>query len=162
MTIPFKDAILRGYKRWIDFKGRASRAEFWPFMALLVAMEFISAWLKSIEKDSAGNLLILLPLGIFGIVMIWTLIASLAVSIRRFHDIGRSGWWFLLLWIAGPMLGMVAFYLIGIVVMPESEKGIMLGMWVVAMLPFVYQLWLSAKPGDRGDNEYGPDPLSTD
>lgn len=65
-------------KRYFNFSGRASRLEYWNFV-------IISLW---VIATSWG-------LGVFIVV-----IPLLAVSVRRFHDINRSGWWILVPWIS--------------------------------------------------------------
>lgn len=58
------------FKKYFCFEGRASRREFWSFQLVAVFS------------------LILGPLAVFVMV-----IPSLAVGVRRMHDIGRKGWW---------------------------------------------------------------------
>ena len=65
-------------KRYFKFSGRASRTEYWTFM-------FISIW---VELTTWG-------LGIFVII-----IPLLSVTVRRLHDINRSGWWILVPWVS--------------------------------------------------------------
>ena len=63
--------------KYADFSGRATRREYWSF-------SLISLWLAA----TSGGLLILI-----------ILIPWLAVSVRRMHDINRSGWWILVPWV---------------------------------------------------------------
>lgn len=76
------------YKKYVAFDGRARRKEFWFFMLVCVGIGIIARVLDSILHtgkliDSLQSLALLLP--------------SLAVGARRLHDIGRSGWWQLLI-----------------------------------------------------------------
>jgi len=77
---------LKVMKNCIIFKGRASRQEFWMFSLfnIFVAMivDIISAFLLD-EIHGPGATVYLL----------FTLLPWLAVSVRRLHDTGRSGWW---------------------------------------------------------------------
>jgi len=77
----------------LDFKGRASRAEFWWFslglflLALPVAIIEMSIW--GLEAYPYGGPLILA-------LQILTVLQSIAVTSRRMQDRGHSGWWQLL------------------------------------------------------------------
>ena len=92
-------------KKYAVFSGRARRSEYWSFVAV--------------------NFLIGLGLGLFGsfiigeqvskilsnIYVLAILIPSIAVSVRRLHDTGRSGWWILVSFI--PIIGfitLIVFY----------------------------------------------------
>ena len=86
------------FEHYADFDGRASRPEFWWFhfayiivsITLLILGEFHSVFEIAWWVFAA---LLFLP--------------SLAVSIRRLHDSGKSGWWFLILFI--PFFGWIVF-----------------------------------------------------
>jgi uncharacterized membrane protein YhaH (DUF805 family) len=78
----------------VDFKGRASRSEYWWFALFVVLVSFAAGLL-----GDAANALVALAL----------FLPYLAVSARRLHDIGRSGWWQLVWYI--PFIGwMVMIY----------------------------------------------------
>jgi len=82
------DWFLQVLKKYAVFNGRAQRMEYWMFtlistiiyIALTVGLGFISASL-------AGIVALVYQLAV--------LVPSIAVGIRRMHDIGRSGWWIL-------------------------------------------------------------------
>ena len=73
--------------KYAQFSGRARRAEFWYF----VLFQFLL---------SIGVIIVDSLLGASGILsLIWSLalfIPGLAVAVRRLHDIGRSGWFYLI------------------------------------------------------------------
>jgi uncharacterized membrane protein YhaH (DUF805 family) len=93
----FTDSITTCLSKYATFKGRASRSEFWwfyLFTVLLVwgatlvgAFAFVG---QGAEEMQFGSDLL------SGIVNLAVTIPVLAVSSRRLHDTGRSGWWFLL------------------------------------------------------------------
>lgn len=91
----FGQAIVSGFKRYVDFNGRSSRSEFW-WWALFY---FIGSVVFVVVADVAGanstgyGSAAVLPLRIFGLVMF---LPTLALTIRRLHDTNRSGWWYLL------------------------------------------------------------------
>ncbi len=76
----FQTAIRSGFQNYTNFKGRASRAEYWWWALFTVILSIL---LSSIN-DSLGNLGSLV-----------TLLPSIAVAIRRVHDVDRAGWFIL-------------------------------------------------------------------
>ncbi|MEI9992908.1 MAG: DUF805 domain-containing protein [Rhizomicrobium sp.] len=74
-------------QHYFDFNGRARRAEFWWYVLVYVIAEVILGVLQSIL--GVGQALT----SLFGLALF---LPSLGVSVRRLHDIGRSGWWFLI------------------------------------------------------------------
>lgn len=78
--------------KYADFKGRATRGEFWRFvLAQIVVSLLIGVIFGAISETAYTIVSTLVGLGLF--------IPSLAVQVRRLHDIGRTGWWYLLIFI---------------------------------------------------------------
>ena len=96
IQLGFGEAISRGFSNYFTSGGRASKPEYWRWM-LFAALSWIA----------------LLLVG--GFV---TLIPSLAVTSRRLHDIGKSGWW-LLLWLI-PVIGRMVLIVWAI---KQGEEG---------------------------------------
>lgn len=85
--------VLREYAR---FEGRARRKEYWMFALINFA---IALAIGLVETGLLGA-----TFGIIGLIyLLAVLIPSLAVAVRRLHDTGRSGWWFLLVFL--PLIG---------------------------------------------------------
>jgi uncharacterized membrane protein YhaH (DUF805 family) len=90
-------------KKYAVFSGRAKRKEYWMF----VLFNFIFALVASLIDLGIG----LLTFAVFGLGLLSILYAlavfvpGLAVSVRRLHDVGKSGWYLLinLIPIAGPI-----------------------------------------------------------
>ena len=83
---------LEALKKYLDFGGRARRKEYWYFvlfnLLISIALGIIDV---SVGLANEGGL------GLFrGIYTLAVLIPGLAVSVRRLHDTGRSGWYLLL------------------------------------------------------------------
>lgn len=78
----FQDAVRICFSKYADFNGRAARPEFWWFALFLFVANVIIGLIDS-------NLLA-------GLFFLATILPALAVSVRRLHDIGKSGWWVLL------------------------------------------------------------------
>ena len=78
----FVQAIKSCLGQYATFTGRASRSEFWWFFLFQVLVMVATSMLGDVINGIA-SLALLLP--------------ALAVGARRLHDIGRTGWWQLLL-----------------------------------------------------------------
>lgn len=99
-------AVGRGYGYSFNFPARASRSEFWWFMlwymlAILGACAYeIWQLLKTVDiGDLASNDPYFIMRHVFpitAIVIFGHVFTTLSLSIRRLHDIGFSGWWYLL------------------------------------------------------------------
>ena len=98
--------FIKTIKNGFNFKGRATRKEYWMFQ-LFIFIFFIVFWIVMTfmigpmfqVSDKAGvNALLFATLLflLFGL-------PNIALTIRRFHDLNKSGWWFL--WILLPYIG---------------------------------------------------------
>jgi len=98
----FQQAVQSGFSNYVNFRGRASRSEFWWFQLFLLLGGVVAALLDLFANT---NLLGGSPLA----TLFWlaTIIPDLAVTVRRLHDTDSSGWWIL--------LGLIPF--IGIIVL---------------------------------------------
>ncbi len=86
----FIDAIKTCFVKYVDFTGRAARSEFW-YWELFSFIASLATAVLSQQLNAAFS--------------IATLIPSIAVGARRLHDIDRSGWWLLLVFI--PVIGWI-------------------------------------------------------
>lgn len=91
-SVSFIDAVKLFFTRYTDFKGRSRRSEFWWAN---LATSIVSSVLSTAIPDFAWiwSLAILIP--------------GVAICIRRLHDIGKSGWWYLINLI--PVVGQIIF-----------------------------------------------------
>jgi uncharacterized membrane protein YhaH (DUF805 family) len=81
-------------EKYMKFDGRARRSEYWWYVLAIVIVALILALIDN------------LVLGVSLLGGIWslaTLLPSLAVAIRRLHDLDKSGWWLLLAFV--PIVG---------------------------------------------------------
>ena len=89
------EAVQTVFSKYAVFEGRAVRSEFWWWTLFSVGVSVVLNLAKITVSPIVGVLVVLWGLG--------TLIPNLAVSVRRLHDIDRSGWWWLL-WLL-PVIG---------------------------------------------------------
>lgn len=75
---------------YANFAGRARRREYWMFLLcnIIVAILLMIADGILFAVIGIGGLSLLYTLGV--------IVPGIAVSIRRLHDVGKSGWWLLL------------------------------------------------------------------
>jgi uncharacterized membrane protein YhaH (DUF805 family) len=99
----FTDAVKAVLKKYAVFDGRSLRSEYWYWVLFTFIASIILSILDSILFDSKTSLSTNDgPLEI--IFSLATLVPSIAVGVRRLHDIGRSGWWIL---IAFTIIGLI-------------------------------------------------------
>lgn len=117
---------IEALKKYGVFHGRAGRKEYWYFLLVNIIINLI---LTAIDRKT-GNFNAQTNAGLFSSIYgLAVLIPAIAVTVRRFHDTGRSGWyWFL--WLI-PCIG-----------------------WIIALV-FAAQ---DSAPGDNeyGPNPHGP------
>ena len=73
------------WKKYATFSGRSRRSEFWIFW---LGTFVISIVLQALTRLAAPLMIVYI---IFGLAVI---IPYISVTVRRLHDIGRSGWWY--------------------------------------------------------------------
>jgi uncharacterized membrane protein YhaH (DUF805 family) len=82
--------FMTALKDYAVFSGRSRRSEYWYFGLFYVIFYAVFAALDGIT----GTFDFRSGMGLFtGILTLGLLLPSLAVSVRRLHDTGRSGWW---------------------------------------------------------------------
>ncbi len=101
-------------KKYATFSGRARRTEYWMFTLVNAIIGFIISFVEGLlglSNDIGGVILS----GIYGLGI---LLPSLAVSVRRLQDTGRSGWWILL-----GLIPIVGWIMLIIFLVKDSEPG---------------------------------------
>lgn len=108
----YGQAWLNGWKKGFSFSGVASRQEFWSFFIinLLILALPLAAWLLAMLYRYQYGVFIFYAVPLSFILLLVMIVPMLAVGCRRMHDIGRSGWWFVLCLII-PWFSIVALWL---------------------------------------------------
>lgn len=89
----FGQAITTCMGKYFTFSGRAKRSEYWWFYLFTVLMSW-GASLAGAATFGPGEPAADMLSGVLSLVF---LIPTLAAGSRRLHDIGKSGWWQLLI-----------------------------------------------------------------
>lgn len=77
---------LNAFKNYATFSGRARRSEYWFFFLFTIILSTL-----------IGMLGTALSLGFLGIIFFFaSIIPGIAVTVRRMHDVGKSGWYSLI------------------------------------------------------------------
>ena len=114
----FFDAIENVFRNFNKYSDRASRSEYWWFQLFFFVALATADFIDAMILTTTGG-----PGGIFGtIVFLGLIIPSLAVSVRRLHDLGYSGWFILLVFI--PCVGSIIGLVILVLMMGDGQPQI--------------------------------------
>lgn len=111
MVNAYINAVKNNY---FQFSGRMHRAEFWWFALmdnLIVFAMYVVTLLPSLKI--VGSLILF-------IYMLATALPSAGAEVRRLHDVGRSGWWLLILLV--PVVSIVMLIMWALPSNPSGEK----------------------------------------
>ena len=182
----FVEAVKQCLRKYGDFSGRATRAEFWWWtLAVFIGSVIFSVVDSSITSFVSGDGYAFSPLS--SIFSLATLLPGLAVTARRMHDICKTGWW-QLAWYAIPimvwMITAVLFFIAIAIAFSTSgdirawefetaDFNVMAVAFVPALIALAVALavtlavvvwavvWM-VRPSQDGSNQYGPDPRAWD
>ena len=139
------ESVFQSLKKYADFKGRATRQEFWTFLGFVIVVQAVAGFV--------GLLFGVGPL-LSGLVGLLLIIPQLAVAVRRLHDLGKSGNELLVpcvMFLALPL----AFAFRGL--LPQI---VALGVLGVTLILFANLLRLFLKKGATVPNRYGGAPTA--
>lgn len=156
----FPTSVKSGFSNYANFKGRASRSEFWWFALF---SQLVQTLIQGISAPTASiaSLVLFLP--------------NLSLHVRRLHDIGRSAKW--LIWLAVSVAGVVIAF-VGLLMQTAQsianldtkqlfDNGSQV--WIFVMFVFFISGLVSAVvnfvftliPSNSEMNKYGPPPPPT-
>ena len=149
----FGEAILSVFSKYATFSGRARRSEYWYF----ALFNFLIGLVLAIIGKMLPFLAILSSL--YGLAI---LIPGIAISVRRLHDIGKSGWTMLIYLIPAIIYGV----LLSIMLIkhfegeePNLTLYIIFGIitFITFVLAIVFIVWM-CRDSQPGENKWGPNP----
>ncbi len=91
----FGEAISSGFSNYVNFSGRAARSEYWFWVLFTIIAEIVTGIVDVLLGITLVTTLFVLV----------TLLPGVAVAVRRLHDLDRTGWWLLLVFI--PLVGAI-------------------------------------------------------
>lgn len=111
------DYVKAVFSKYAEFSGRARRSEYWYF-TLFTVIIYIALYIPVVALAVAESSLVIMPAVLLGLFALAVFIPSLAVAVRRLHDTGRSGWFYLISFI--PFVGGIILI---IFLVQDSQPG---------------------------------------
>ena len=102
-NMTFFEAVGKCYRKYFTFKGRAPKSEYWWFLSLA----FLFAWPLLLSETKEGSWYSFLSF-VYFMLTLSVLSPLMAVWTRRMHDVGKSGWTWLFIFI--PVVGFVLVF----------------------------------------------------
>ena len=140
MVLSFPDAVKKCFKKYFDFKGRASRSEYWYFTLFIVL------------GYAVGIGLIFVNAQLFWLLMIFLLVVMIpwiSVTARRLHDINKR-------MVSGHTN---TCWYIRNYICTKSTESLEIIFLIIGLLCYVYLLILVCTAGDNKENRFGKNPL---
>ena len=139
------------WKRYFDFKGRTSRGNYWWAILAQFILTFLVGFIAGmVDVDALETLW---SLGVF--------IPGVAMCVRRLHDLDRSGWWIILMYV--PFILTIASATMttaSLLLNSDSTTAggfglttIILGL--LTLIIAIYFIVLFVRKGTQGANRYG-------
>lgn len=162
--------------RYFDFQGRSRRSEFWLWVLFQFIVGIVFGVVKNIVEPAN-------PMGtVFILQMLFSLailIPNIAVAVRRFHDINRTGWWYVFPIVVMIIAAIVYFSANGGAFFNDIQKfsqlgpnpspdqamavmsaliGPMLWIYLPTLAASIVTFVFNVLDGTPGHNRFGPDP----
>lgn len=143
---------------FLSFNGRIRRSHFWIAWLILLGV---------------GTVLNFIPIvGLLGFILIWP---NLAITVKRLHDMGHTGWLAVIPWVVNIIGFIIAAFTVGAAAisggltgdnMDNADPatilalmGPMFGIFgILALINLGFLLWIGIQDGQPGTNRFGPNP----
>ena len=122
-------------RKYATFDGRASRSEYWWFVLVFVPAFVVTDFVREIA---------------WLIVTLAFILPYAAVSFRRLHDVGRSGWWFWMPVAVGTFGDILVWRYGGVVALTSL---------LLALASSVIMVYWLVLPGEAEANRFGKPPI---
>ncbi|MDR1339032.1 MAG: DUF805 domain-containing protein [Prevotellaceae bacterium] len=142
---------LKVLRHYADFNGRARPKEYWMFVLFYAVFGLAATFIDILVKELAnGKAFVFICRDMYMLAMF---LPALALTVRRLHDTGRSGWWTLSIFV--PASAVQALSIAGVL----GRDGTLPAVFgIVLIAGSVCLLVLTLLKGQQGDNRYGSDP----
>ena len=111
----FTQSISSGFSNYVNFSGRSGRSEYWYWVLFYLLAYIVLVIAAGVLGAMGGETIAVVVQLVFAVAVF---LPSIAVCVRRFHDIDKSGWWVLIGLI--PLIGpLVVLYFM---VQPSDES----------------------------------------
>lgn len=145
----FKSAMLA-------FDGRLRRQHFWISWLILLVAGFVLGMIPFIGQ-------------VIGLALIWP---NVAITVKRLHDIGKTGWFAVIPWVANVVGVIMIISAAGLSILTNPQAfenedpaaimamfgSMMGGFAVMGLINLGFLLWIGITDSNRGDNRFGPNP----
>lgn len=143
------EQVGQSLKKYADFKGRASRSEFWTFFFFVMIAQAVARLIDALLGATSY-----LPGPVAMVASGLLFVPQLAVAIRRLHDVNRSGRALLVpcvMLLIAPMVALFGSFL---------GRIVALGFVAVTLMLFGQLLLMLARKGSIVPNRYGASPTA--
>lgn len=159
----FIQAVQSALGSYATFSGRSRRSEYWWFYLFTVIVSIVSAGIDALLNMVFDN-----GFGVVGLVAgLALLLPTWAVTVRRLHDTGRTGWWVLLPLV--PTLALVVMGFVAVFVLVLNFGGSDASLTWLVTVPILVLVLLTiaslivllvflCQDSEAGPNKYGLSP----
>ena len=160
------NSYMNAMRRYFEFSGRSNRSEFWLFVLFTIIILVLAMVIDRLALGSEG------PGVLYFIVALAHLIPGISVSVRRLHDIDRTGLWVLLFALAPTLIWVVGLIIMGgsiMMMMGGTDASAAAGFATMGMgfmliglinlIIAIVAIVFYVTPGTPGPNTYGPPPV---
>ena len=162
--------FIKCLKQYADFNGRARRSEYWWFTLInfIITMVLLICWMVPLVKmaihsedmpDEWELLRVMFSnpfIYIYSIYYLAVLIPSLAVTVRRLHDIGKSGFW-VFLSIGSSLLVTISRGIHGTTMASTTIALMTVINFIALVIAVIFLVWMFTD-SQPGENKWGPNP----
>lgn len=147
-------AAKSGFRNYLNFSDRANRPEFWYWVLFCIIIGSLCFILDNLIIQPSKHMRLFNQ-----IANVVLFIPGLSIAVRRLHDIGRSGWWQLWMFLIAFTAAGVFIFLGALVTEYYTEWDPLLTNIGLLLFLFIYLgpifVWMCTK-SDAGENRFGP------
>lgn len=95
------------WKNYVNFSGRSTRAHYWWVVLIQSLISVVAIILQTVLGMGDSGAPAVVIGGIYSLYNLATVLPMLSLGVRRLHDTGRAGWWYLINFV--PCIGSIVF-----------------------------------------------------